>query len=144
MRFVVALIVVVAACAPGEPVPGHDTLLRCEASSCEGWEPEHVGEVLDDWVARWGAIVGGDEPQPAAVIVVEGAVVWGATDGYQREGEVHVDVDFAAGDWVLAHELVHAALWAATGDGDGDHVSGDGPWTEAHDELIVSCAFFDP
>lgn len=38
----------------------------------------------------------------------------------------------------LAHELVHIALWRHELSPDHDHASGVGPWTLAHDDLVVA------
>lgn len=133
-----ALVVALAGCAPGEPVPGFRAELRCEAADCSEWTPVAVAAVLEDFRARWGALF--DEvPAVPALVVVEDAAWWPGVEGYSWGEEVRI-LPVAPTGWQFVHELVHNALRAATGDGDHDHVDGDGPWTERHDFLIETAA----
>ena len=154
MKNLVAVIIasLVSACAV-EPVaiPGHDAVLYCEMEDgCEGWELE-VAVAFDRYEAEWKKHFTAKLVLPASVTVrdhVWGGFDWEALDGgrvlgYTNGRDIVVtgrDLDtleqHKPQNEILFHEMSHSALKSATGNGDGNHSEGDGPWVAEVDEMI--------
>ena len=142
----------VSACSV-EPVAieGHDAVLFCEMEDgCEGWDLE-VAVAFDRYAARYKLAFNEEPVLPLTVTVrdhIWGGVDWAALDGgrvlgYTNGRDIVVvgrDLDTLEPknpqNEELFHEITHSVLDSRYGDGDGDHVEGEGPWTSEHDNLI--------
>jgi hypothetical protein len=136
----VFLFALAMSCAPVDPIPGYDSAVRCEADS-DLCDPAVIADVLDDFGERWHALFDNAAVMPD-LIVIEDAIVWGLVDTDGDGGPVtgHASIlvsEVHATDLrSLVHELVHHALQVSTGDPDGDHGDGAGPWSADHDLII--------
>lgn len=132
---------------PNQQVPGFGTRMR----ACPYPLPE-VATLLADFIGGWDANgFGGAQKVKAAIDVLD--IYWVTNANTDRNGPpmngltINVHTVNVVGEplfrnvrrTALAHELVHVALWATTGQPDADHTGSATPgWTLAHDAFIES------
>ena len=153
-RFILAAIIVLASSCSVAPeaIPNYDTVLFCEADDgCPGWVDD-ASVALQRYQRAYQKRLGRLPSVPETVTVrdhVWGGVDWEVLEGGRILGYTNFrDVVVVGRDLdtldpvgpldgaVFWHEVTHATLHEAFGEGDRDHTEGEGPWTSTHDELI--------
>jgi hypothetical protein len=100
-------------------------VLDCQADDCPS------EEAVIAFVAQHTGVSPELDPEPDLT------VAWVADPGLGRSGYTDTPRHVAVNGWrALLHERWHVHFWQTTGNPDGDHELGGGPWTVETSEAI--------